>query len=44
MSEQAKILESVKDLTATDPLSEVTRSERKMLLSFTLISIAIAKG
>ena len=44
MSEHAKILESVKDLTATDPLSEVSRGERKMLLSVTLVAIAVAKG
>ncbi len=44
MEEEAKILQSATDLVATDPLSEVSRGERKALLGTTLVAIATAKG
>jgi len=44
MIDRAKILEAVQDLVATDPLSEVSRSERNALLITALASIAVAKG
>ncbi|HXO42148.1 MAG TPA: hypothetical protein VN999_11895 [Thermoanaerobaculia bacterium] len=42
--ERSKIIQSMTDAVATDPLSKVSRGERKALLGSTLISIAIAKG
>ncbi len=42
--ERSKIIKSATDAVATDPLSEVSRGERKALLGSTLVSIAIAKG
>lgn len=43
-ADRAKILDSVEDLVATDPLSVVSRGERKVLLILALVTIAVAKG
>lgn len=42
--ENTAVLNSVDDPSIADPLSEVTRKERKILLIASLISVALAKG
>jgi biopolymer transport protein ExbB/TolQ len=44
MSESASPLDSVADPSVTDPLSEVTRAERKALLASCVIGLAISVG
>lgn len=44
MSPPDAFLQSVRDPTASDPLSDVSRAERKALLVSTFVAIAISKG